>query len=568
MLTYEDLKKNPDQISGVEKIKIESNYLRGSINESLIDQITGSVAPDDTQLIKFHGMYQQTDRDLDSERKKQKLEPLYSFMARVRIPGGIISAAQWLAMDAIADRFANGTLKITTRQALQFHGLVKTKLKATMQEINQSLLDTLAACGDVNRNVMCSPHPYQSNIHEEVQAFARAIHTHLSPQTAAYHEIWLEKQLVAGGEKAVETEPLYSKHYLPRKFKIALSIPPYNDTDVFTNDIGMIAIEEDGKLAGYNLVAGGGMGNDIGNEKTYPRLGTSFGFIPAEDALKVVETIVLLQRNLGNREDRKTARLKYTIDRKGIDWFKQAIESQSGVVFEKERPYHFITNHDSYNWIKDQKGFWHYSIYVQNGRVKDDDTQKLRSALRDIAALNICDFRLTGNQNLILGHIAEADKPTLENYITKYQLTNKYSSVRLHSIACVALNTCTMAHAEAERYLPSLIDKIDNLCEKHQLNDADIRIRMTGCPNGCGRPYNAEIGFVGRAPGIYHMYLGGDQQGKRLNRLYKEMLDEEAILAELDQLFETYSAQRQEGEPFGDFVWRQKIMNHNIPVNL
>jgi sulfite reductase (NADPH) hemoprotein beta-component len=549
-------------LSPVEIIKNNSNYLRGSIKEGLADELTGSLAADDTQLTKFHGIYQQTARELDAERRKQKLEPLYSFMIRVRVPGGIALPDQYLEMDRLSDAYANGTLKLTTRQAFQFHGVYKRVLKQHIKEINDTLMDTIAACGDVNRNVMCSPNPEVSSVHAEAYAFSKTISEHLTPNSTAYHEIWLDKNRIAGGEITEDNEPIYGKTYLPRKFKIAIAVPPDNDTDIFTNDIGIIAVEENGKLAGYNIVAGGGMGNTFGDDRTHPLLAHEIGFYKKDDALSIVEEIVKIQRDNGNREDRKVARLKYTIERLGIDWFKEELEKQSGIKAAPVKPYKFTTTTDRYGWVKGTKNNWNYTLFVEHGRVKDTPQVKMKTALREIAKIHKGDFRLTGNQNIIIGNVSDSEKKKITDILENYKVDSKnnFSPVRLSSLACVALNTCTLAHSEAETYLPGLIDKVEVLLKKYNLSEQPITLRMTGCPNGCARPYNSEIGLVGRAPGVYNLYLGGSHLGKRLNVLYKEMLHEDDILTELDIVFEQYSKERNENEFFGDFVIRKGIV--------
>ncbi len=558
MATKQDIALSP-----VEEIKENSSFLRGTIKEGLIDELTGSLPADDTQLTKFHGIYQQTARELDSERKKQKLEPLYSFMVRVRVPGGIATPSQWLEMDRLSDTYANETLKLTTRQTFQFHGILKRNLKKHIAEINNALLDTIAACGDVNRNVMCSPNPEVSELHNEVYEFSRTISEHLLPKTNAYHEIWLDKNLVAGGEQKEDFEPLYGKTYLPRKFKIAISVPPDNDTDVYTNDIGLIAIAgKSGELTGYNVVVGGGMGNTLGDKSTFPRLGDMIGFYKKEDTLAIIEEIVKIQRDFGNRSVRKNARLKYTIATRGIEWFKEELLKRSNISPGPAHPFKFKSNHDRYGWTKRADNKWNFTLFVENGRVKDTEKIKMKTALKEIAKIHLGDFRLTGNQNLVIGSVNEEDKKKIEELLSNHNVDTKngVSPTRLNSIACVALNTCTLAHAFAETYLPSLIDKIDDLQKKHGISEQSINIRMTGCPNGCARPYNAEIGFVGRAPGTYNLYLGGNPVGDRINVLYKEMLKEGDILNELDILLKKYAEERNDSESFGDFVIRKGIV--------
>lgn len=553
----------PDKkVSSVEIIKNKSNYLRGTIEEGLHDELTGSLPEDDTQLTKFHGIYQQTARELDAERKRQKLEPLYSFMIRVRVPGGVATPTQYLEMDRLSDKYANGTLKFTTRQAFQFHGVHKRFLKQHIAEINNTLLDTIAACGDVNRNVMCSPNPELSIVHEEVYEFSKKISEHLMPKSTAYHEIWLDKKLVSGGESKEDSEPLYGKTYLPRKFKIALAIPPYNDTEVYTNDVGLIAIVENNKLIGFNIVAGGGMGNTFGDDRTHPILANEIGYYRKEYVLTIIEEIVKIQRDNGDREDRKIARLKYTIERLGLDWFKEELEKKSGIKADPIRPYLFSTTSDRYGWVKGINNKWNYTLFVEHGRVKDTSKAKMKTALREIAEIHNGDFRLSPNQNIIIGNISDEQKKNITDILTKYNVDSKnnFSPLRLNSLACVALNTCTMAFAHAETYLPSLIDKIEDIATKYDVYNQSITIRMTGCPNGCARPYNAEIGLVGRASSVYNLYLGGSSIGNRLNILYKEMLHEKEILEELEKLIALYVGERRNGEHFGDFVIREKIV--------
>jgi sulfite reductase (NADPH) hemoprotein beta-component len=544
-------------LSAVEKLKYESNYLRGTLVDSLADPVTGAIAEGDTQLSKFHGIYQQHDRDLEKERKSQKLEPAFSFLIRVRLPGGIATREQWLQMDRLADEYANGTLKLTTRQTFQLHGVIKKKLKTTIQGINHVLLTTIAACGDVNRNVMSHANPSESEVHAQAYQLAKEISDHLIPGTTAYHEIWLDKKLLAGGEKDVE--PIYGDRYLPRKFKIGVAVPPTNDIDVFSQDLGFIAIREDGVLKGYNVTVGGGLGSTFGIPQTYPRLGDVIGFCTPEQAVDVAEKVVLVQRDYGNRQDRKLARLKYTIDRLGLDWFKTELYKQLGYELQAARPFHFTRNGDRYGWVKGINGKWSLNLFVEGGRVKDTDDLKLKTALREIARKIEARFILTGNQNLI---IADTDKKNEVNAIlSRYGVWPlQLSGLRQNSIACVALNTCGLAFAEAERYLPSLITKIEHILNEYGLLKEEIVIRMTGCPNGCGRPYLAEIGLIGKSLGHYNLYLGGSFNGTRLNALYKETLSEDEILAELRPVIADFAQSRRKGEHFGDFVIRKKYV--------
>ena len=543
--------------SPIEVIKENSDFLRGTIKESLTKPLTGAIEPNDQVLIKFHGTYQQQDRDLDEERKRQKIEPLYSYLIRVRMPGGILTPQQWLSMDGLSDQYGDQTLKLTTRQTFQFHGVLKRNLKKTIQEINKSLLDTIAACGDVNRNVMCSANPFESPLHAEVADDARRISAHLLPQTNAYHEIWLDGELVAGGEK--EEEPLYGKLYLPRKFKIALAIPPRNDTDVLSNDLGFIAIVKNGKLVGYNVTVGGGMAYTFGNTETYPRVADVVGFTPKEEIVKVAEAVLVFQRDHGNRSDRKNARLKYTLERLGLDFFRSEIERTHGIRLAPTKDYHFDSMGDKYGWVKSGDGLWHYTVFVEGGKLIDRNGYHAKSALREIARIHQGTFILTGNQNVVIAQVTEGQKLLIEKLLKKFKVINavKLSSLRQNSIACAALPYCGLAFAEAERYLPTLIDRIDKVLEANDLLQAPISIRMTGCPNGCGRPFLAEIGLVGRAPGIYNLYLGASFVGDRLNKLYREMVTEDQIIEALSPILQHYAQSRLTNEYFGDFVIRK-----------
>ena len=545
-------------LSPIEKVKLESDGLRGSVRESLTDEVTGAIREDDQAVIKFHGMYQQDDRDQREERAEKKLDRLYSFMIRLRLPGGFLTPAQWIATDEIAGENSTGIIKITTRQTIQLHGLIKSKIKPTIQAFNKAKLDSIATCGDINRNVVCSSHPLQSPIHDQVFAYADKISEMLMPKTRAYYEIWLDEEKIA--DKKEEEDPLYQDRYLPRKFKIAIAIPPNNDVDVFANDIGLIAVIENNKLLGFNFAIGGGLSATHGSKETYPRLASLIGFVAGEEkTLKAIYETLTIQRDFGNRSDRKLARLKYTLDKYGVAWFKEELEKRIGFKFETARPYSFTDRKDFYGWHKNFQGLWYYTVFIENGRVLDDKTIKLRSVLLEVAKTGKANFRFTCNQNLILSDIQEADKVVVQTILKNYKLTQHTegaSSIRKNSMACVALNTCPLALAEGQRYLPSLISKIEPLLAKNNLQEEDIIIRMTGCPNGCARPYVAEIGLVGTAYGRYNLHVGGDHQGERLNKLFKENLDEVAILQELDILFSGFKSNRKAGERFGDFVFR------------
>ena len=545
-----------EKLDEMERIKVESNYLRGTIAEGLVDPVTGAIAEEDTKLLKFHGSYMQDDRDLRDERRKQKLEPAFSFMIRVRVPGGTASADQWIAMDDIADAYANGTIKLTTRQAFQFHGILKRDLKFSMQSINSALMDSLAACGDVNRNVMCNPNPYQSGVHSEVNDIANDISNQLSPQTGAYHEIWLDGEKVLSTSE--EVEPMYGKTYLPRKFKIGISVPPSNDVDVYSQDIGLIAItDNDDNLTGFNVTVGGGMGMKHGEPSTYPQLGKLIGYFDKAQAVEVEETILTIQRDYGNRSNRANARFKYTVDRLGVDWILKELNKRLGWDLESPREFHFDHNGDRYGWTEGS-GKWHFTLFVQNGRVKDTTDYKLKTALRKIAEIHTGDFRLSPNQNLIIANVSAEEKENIQQIIDEYGITDgeNYTGLRRNSMACVAFPTCGLAMAESERYLPSLLNKIEELLDEAGVKEEEITIRMTGCPNGCARPALAEIAFIGKAPGKYNLYLGGGFTGDRLNKLFKENIGEDEILETLKPIFIHYGKEREEGERFGDFVIR------------
>jgi sulfite reductase (NADPH) hemoprotein beta-component len=550
----------PENLSPIEKIKKQSDGLRGTIAEELHNEITGAISEDDQSLIKFHGLYQQDDRDRRDERAEKKLERLYSFMIRLRLPGGFLTPEQWMGIHDIAGENSTGTIKITTRQTLQLHGLVKSKIKPTIQAFNRAKLDSIATCGDVNRNVLCAAHPMQSPIHAEIHEYSKRLSDLLKPKTRAYYEIWLDEEKIE--DKKEEEDPLYEDRYLPRKFKIAIAIPPNNDIDVFANDVGLIAIIENNELKGFNIAAGGGLSATHGNPSTYPRLATVLGFVSGkEKILQTVYEIATIQRDYGNRSDRKLARLKYTLDKFGVDWFKKELETRLGFNLEKERPYLFTERKDYYGWQQNHGNLWYYTPFVENGRVLDDENVKLKSAFLEIAQTGKANFRFTGNQNVILADIHKKDKEAIAGILKKYKIdehTENASLIRKNSMACVALNTCPLALAEGQRYLPVLITKIESLIDKYRLTKEEIIIRMTGCPNGCGRSTVAEIGFVGTALGKYNLHLGGDYQGTRLNKIYKENIDESAILAELDILFTSFKNEKKQDEHFGDYALRKQ----------
>ncbi|MFT5235317.1 MAG: sulfite reductase (NADPH) hemoprotein beta-component [Shewanella sp.] len=546
-----------EELSVNEYLKTDSDFLRGTIEEGLDTAVTGSFSEGDQQLIKFHGFYQQDDRDLRNERKEQKLEPLYSFMLRARVAGGVCTPEQWLGVDEISSTLtSSNSIRLTTRQTFQYHGISKRNLRTLIQGLDSKALDSIAACGDVNRNVMCNPNPVESRLHEQAYYWAKQLSDTYLPHTKAYAEIWLgdDKVVTCEGETV---EPVYGKTYLPRKFKMAVAVPPDNDVDVYTNDLGLIAVAEEGELIGFNLVAGGGMGSTHGEVQTFPRLADDFGFIKSEDVLKFAEAVLTVQRDWGNRSNRKLSRLKYTIVKYGYEVFKAEVEKRAGVKFEPKRDVVIGDRGDRYGWIKGVDSKWHLTLFIEGGRIKDLPGQPLQTGLREIAKIHKGDFRMTSNQNFIIASVAEEDKAEIEALARSHGLMGKLiTETRGRSIACVALPTCALAMAEAERYFPDFLTKVEFLQEKHGFLDQGIVIRMTGCPNGCARPFAAEIGLVGKAPGRYNLYLGASFEGTRLNKLYRENIQEAEILSELDGLFARYVAEREQGETFGNFTVR------------
>jgi sulfite reductase (NADPH) hemoprotein beta-component len=545
------------ELSRNERIKEASDYLRGTLAEGIRREITGAISEDDAQLVKFHGMYLQDDRDLRPERTRKKMEKAFAFMVRVRVPGGVLTPAQWLALDRVARDYGSGSVRLTTRQSVQLHGVIKSNLQSTLRAIDSVLLNSIAACGDVNRNVMCNPNPYASHAHAAALDLAREISDHLTPRTPAYREIWLDGERIAGGEDEV-VEPIYGKTYLPRKFKIAIAVPPLNDVDVFAHDLGFIAVlDSNGDVQGWNVTAGGGMGMTHGEPDTYPRTADVMGFCARSDALAIAEAVVTVQRDWGDRANRKHARLKYTIEDRGLDPFRAEVERRAGVKLGPAKPFVLTSTGDRYGWTEGEDGRGHLTLFIMSGRLRDVGTQAQQlSALRRIAEQHDGDFRITANQNLIVAGVRPERRAAIEEIAASNGLSAPPSGLRRNAVACVALPTCGLALAESERYLPDLLDALDARLAAHGLSRDDIVIRMTGCPNGCARPYLAEIGLVGKGPGRYNLYLGAAFDGSRLSKLYAEDADHAAIIRELDPLFAAYAAERKAGEHFGDFVIR------------
>ncbi len=550
-----DLSQPLDKLHPDETLKSASDQLRGAISEGLVDPLTAAVPGEDPKLMKFHGLYLQDDRDLRDERRRQRLEPAFSFMARVRLPGGICSPSQWLKLDSLARDYGGESLRLTTRQTFQFHRIQKHNLSSLMKGLDEVLLDTKAACGDDCRGVMCSVNPSLSDLHAEVYAIAKNASDWAVPKTGAYREIWFgeERRPRRGAE-----EPLYGKTYLPRKFKIGFVLPPSNDIDVYAQDLGFIAIVEHGELKGFNVAIGGGMGRIDRNPNSYPRLADVIGFVEVEDVLPTIEAVMSTQRDYGNRADRARARFKYTIDDKGLHWIKSEIEARLGFALAPARPFTFTSNGDVLGWQSGDGGLGHLTLFIQSGRLVNRDKTRLLDGVREIAEIHTGEFRVTPNQNLIIANVPEGRRHEIERRLEANGLSelNRGSGLRLNSMACVALPTCGLAMAEAERYLPTLIPKIESILDEHGLFDEPITLRMTGCPNGCARPYISDIGLTGRAPGKYNLYLGGGFHGQRLNGLVLENVGEEAILEKLTSVIAHYAAEREASEHLGDFVLR------------
>ena len=554
-----DLSQPLEKLGPDETLKAQSDQLRGTIAQGLRDEITAAVPGGDPKLMKFHGLYQQDDRDIRDERRRQKLEPAYSFMARIRLPGGVCTTGQWLKLDELARAYAGATLRLTTRQTFQLHRVAKQNLRPVIQGLREVLLDTKAACGDDARGVMCSVNPQLSALHAQVYSLAKRASDHAIPKTGAYREIWYGEERT---ENASPEEPLYGRTYMPRKFKIGFVIPPINDIDVYAQDLGFVAIAPRGRLEGFNVVIGGSMGRTDQVRKTYPRLADLIGFVPVDRLFAVIDAIMTVQRDYGDRVDRSHARFKYTIDDKGLPWIKAEIERRLGFAFEPARDYHFTTNGDVLGWSMGEDGRAHYTLFIENGRVIDTPGLPLMDGLRAIAQVYRGTFRLTPNQNLTISDIDPEVRPAIEALLAEYRLTdlNARSGLRLNSMACVSLPTCGLAMAESERYLPDLLARIETILSGHGLDKEPITIRMSGCPNGCSRPYIAEIGLTGRAPGKYNLYLGGGFHGQRLNKMYLENAGEAAILAALDKVLGHYARERQQNEHFGDFTIRARYV--------
>lgn len=545
-------------LSDNERLKKESNFLRGTIENDFKDELTGGFKGDNFQLIRFHGMYQQDDRDLRAERKEEKLEPLLNVMLRCRLPGGIITPTQWLGIDKFAtEETLYGSIRLTTRQTFQFHGVLKPKIKSMHQLLHRLGLDSIATAGDVNRNVLCTSNPIESKLHQEAYEWAKKISEHLLPKTHAYAEIFLD------GEKlsTSDNEPILGPTYLPRKFKTTVVIPPQNDVDLHANDLNFVAIQEKGKLIGFNVLVGGGLSMTYGDKSTYPRTASEFGYIDKKDTLAIAEAVVSTQRDWGNRSNRKNAKTKYTLERVGVDNFIKEVEKRAKLKFQPIKPYLFTSRGDRIGWAKGIDKQWHLTLFIENGRILDYPKKTLKKGLAEIAKIHTGDFRLTANQNLIVAGVSENNKSRIEEIARNHGLINdEVTEQRKNSMACVSFPTCPLAMAESERFLPEFVTKVEKIMTKHKVSNDFIVLRITGCPNGCGRAMLAEIGLVGKALGRYNLYLGGDRIGLRIPKLYKENITVDEILSSIDPLIGSWSEKRIGNEGFGDFLIREKII--------
>ena len=555
--------------SANEGIKERSNFLRGNIALDFGDAASGAITEESAQLTKFHGLYLQDDRDQRLALKKAGRGKAYIFMLRLRLPGGRCTTRQYLGLDRLADLYGNHTLRLTTRQTFQLHGILKGNVKPIIQGIHSVMLDSIAACGDVNRNVMASPNPDRSPLHQQVCELAASFSDFVLPKTRAYHELWLDEKLAAGGEP--EAEPLYGPTYLPRKFKTGFAVPPSNDVDIFSQDLGFIAIVEGGRLAGFNVAVGGGMGMSHGNADTFPRLADVMGFLTPDQVNTVGAAVIATQRDYGDRLNRKHARLKYTIEDRGLPWFRAEVERRAGFALAPARPFHFEKIADDYGWHRAVDGSWFFVLFILSGRIADAPGRKLKTAMREIALIHEGDFRMTPSQNLSISGVSDDQKTAIEAILGRHGLSdqNQQTGLRLNALSCVALPTCGLALAESERGLPPLLDRLEGVLDESGLRHDAISIRMTGCPNGCARPFLGEIGIVGKAPNKYNLYLGAKYDGTRLNRLYADSVTPDQIVEIVGPILRRYARERLDGEQFGDFCMRTVLVEKSaMPVAL
>jgi len=541
-----------------ERLKKESNFLRGTITEDLQDGLTGGFNGDNFLLIRFHGMYQQDDRDIRAERAEQKLEPRHAMMLRCRLPGGVMTPDQWLGIDKFAEESTlYGSIRITNRQTFQFHGILKPNVKPVHQLLNKLGLDALATANDVNRNVLCTSNPVESELHQEAYQWAKKISEHLLPRTRAYAEVWLDQEKV----ETTDEEPILGPTYLPRKFKTTVVIPPQNDVDLHANDLNFVAIADNGKLVGFNVLVGGGLSIAHGDKATYARTASELGFIQLDKTLAVAEAVVTTQRDWGNRTNRKNAKTKYTLERVGVEVFRDEVAKRAGIEFEPVRPYEFTGRGDRIGWVKGIDKQWHLTLFIENGRILDYPGKPLKTGLAEIAKIHKGDFRLTANQNLIVAGVSEKDKDAIETLARNHGLIDdSVTEQRKNSMACVSYPTCPLAMAEAERFLPEFVTKVEGIMHEHGVGKEHIVLRVTGCPNGCGRALLAEIGLVGKALNRYNLHLGGNREGTRIPRMYRENISDTEILAIIDELVGRWAKERETNEGFGDYVIRAGII--------
>ncbi len=552
-------KEQSAPLSDNERLKKESHFLRGTIEQDLLNPLTGGFSADNFQLIRFHGMYQQDDRDIRAERQKQKLEPLHNVMLRARMPGGVITPKQWLGIDRFAtEHTLYGSIRLTTRQTFQFHGVLKPNIKEMHKALNKMGIDSIATAGDVNRNVLCTSNPFESTLHQEAYEWAKKISEHLLPKTRAYAEIWLDGEKIEGHQ---DEEPILGPEYLPRKFKTTVAIPPQNDVDVHANDLNFVAIADEGRLVGFNVLVGGGLAMTYGDLSTYPRKADEFGFISLDKTLDVAAAVVGTQRDWGNRSNRKNAKTKYTLDRVGVDVFKKEVEKRARILFEPIRPYVFSMRGDRIGWSSGIDGKHHLTLFIENGRLLDYPEKPLKTGMAQIAMIHQGDFRMTANQNIIVAGVPFSEISKIEEIARKHGLMDeKISPLRKNSMACVSFPTCPLAMAEAERFLPAFVSLVEEILKKYALENEPIILRVTGCPNGCARAMLAEIGLVGKGVSRYNLYLGGNKEGTRVPKLFKENITDKEILNEIDTLVARWAKERHPEEGFGDFVIRVGVV--------
>ena len=551
----------PVKLSRNEGLKGNNPLLAGTIAQTLADQAADHFTEDDYEFLKFHGIYQQDDRD------KRKVAKHYMMMVRTKFPGGVLSAPQYIVCDDLSSRYGNGTMRVTTRQDFQFHGIVKANIRQTMKSLNEALMSTIAACGDVERNVMAPPTPATSPLVDEVLAEAKKLSDALAPKTPAYHQIWLEGKELNLNESAHAdfVDPLYGKTYLPRKFKTAFAIPPLNDIDIFTNDLGFIVIEEAGRLVGYNLLAGGGMGMSHGNAQTFPRLADVIGFIKPHQLEAAAKAVISIHRDFGDRANRKHARIKYVLEERGVEWFRLELEQRLGSKLEPARPFQFTKQGDLLGWQRQSNGRYFLGLFVENGRVKDANGYRLKTGLRKVVETFQPQVRLTASQNILLVNVADEQRAAIDALLNEHGISsaNPFSPTRLASMACPALPTCGLALAESERTMPDILTRIEAILAELGLQAEELTVRMTGCPNGCARPYMAEVAFVGKAPNKYQIYFGGNEASTRMNRLYKDSVKGDELLNELRQVLSRFTKERLSGERFGDYcarvIWKESV---------